>query len=138
MSAQLFFCTLLKSVGCLESPAVVMYIYDHSFDILSVRFGQMHRVYLDSLPIVGYKEKKENAMLDLMWPCDGSDSYRLTAEQQKLSKEGKWEMPKYRESFKQTIKVFSVVDAVLEQGSTPLQVRAFIRRKKDTKTDRNY
>lgn len=135
LSVQLFFWALTKSVGCLESEAVVLYVHDQSFDVLSTTYGQVYRVYLNSLPIVGSKQTNGDTELEIIWPCDGTDRYKLTPHEMKLAKNGQLKMPKYSDTITQTIKVFTTVKVVFEPGPQPLQVRAFIRRQSDQETN---
>ncbi|XP_039265619.2 DIS3-like exonuclease 2 [Styela clava] len=131
LSTQLFFYALVKGIGSLEAEAVVMYVYDHSFDVLSIKYGQVHRIYLDAMPIVGSKLIKLNTEIELLWPCVKSEQYKLTNDEKALKKKGKLKLPKYNETITQKIKVFSTVDIVLEPNTRTCQVCAFLRRPTD-------
>lgn len=131
LSVQLFFYALVKGIGTLEAEAIVMYVYDHSFDVLSIKYGQVHRVYLDNMPIVGSKLIKASTEMELLWPCDGTERYKLTEQEKARSKNGTLKMPKYNETITQTIKVFSKVTLVLEPNTKTCQVCAFLKRQSD-------
>ena len=49
-SIELFLSLLVKNYGPFESTAMVMYVYDRSFDVLSIEYGVVKRIFVDCIP----------------------------------------------------------------------------------------
>nr|CAB3238077.1 DIS3-like exonuclease 2 [Phallusia mammillata] len=124
-SINLFFTLMVNNFGPLECRGMVMYVYDHSFDVISIEYGVVKRVYLEELPLLSFKtdETKRTGkdlqvnVLKLKWP---------TGDLEGRNKVGK-QPPNYEqcgEGVEQTIDVFDIVDLVLFKSS-PHSVRKF-------------
>ncbi|CAK8697461.1 DIS3-like exonuclease 2 [Clavelina lepadiformis] len=114
LSIELFFNLLVNKYGPLEGKGMVIYVYDHSFDLLSVEYGVKRRVYVDSIPGTQYKLEEGPVtgknlkvnVLKIKWlkncpdnaPAAEDNSYDESVE-----------------GVEQVIEVFSVVDIILQK-----------------------
>lgn len=50
-SSRLFLNIFIKQIGKIDTTAIVVQVYDHSFDVMILNCGLIARVYLDPLPL---------------------------------------------------------------------------------------
>lgn len=101
MSVDLYFSVFVKEAGPFEERAMVMGVYDKSFDIFILKFGVSKRVYTDKLDIkdkIFIKEQKES-VLTLIWNPEKKDG----------------------DCVQEKVTIFSLVDCVMAAGELPLQ-----------------
>jgi DIS3-like exonuclease 2 len=82
-SARLFLNIYIKQIGKMEEKAIVVQVYDHSFDVMLLNCGVICRVYLDQLPLKEFifESKQGKNEIILKWNNDSNDkldSDRLT------------------------------------------------------------
>jgi len=67
-SQKLFLQLYIKQIGHMEDTAVVVNVYDHSFDVMLLKSGLNARVYMNNLPVrFDYVLENERSQLVLHW-----------------------------------------------------------------------
>jgi DIS3-like exonuclease 2 len=81
-SARLFLNIYIKQVGKMEEKAVVVQVYDHSFDVMLLNCGVICRVYLDQLPLKEFifETKQGKNELILKWKNDSNANNKLDSD----------------------------------------------------------
>jgi len=129
LSSELFFCNYVKNFGPFDSKAMVLYIYDHAADVLSIEYGVTKRVYFDNMPLLSYKLEEQRVtgknlqvnVMKLKWPLDGKLDNREAFG---------FPAPNYEEAGpgrEQTLDIFSLVDIQLKADDSALNCKAFLQ-----------
>ena len=80
--AKLFLHIFIKQLGKIDVNAIVVQVYDHSFDVLVLSCDHICRIYLDQLPLKQFafqtKGGKNQLILDWDFPKDGQNVIQQT------------------------------------------------------------
>jgi DIS3-like exonuclease 2 len=81
-SARLFLNIYIKQIGKMEEKAVVVQVYDHSFDVMLLNCGVICRVYLDQLPLKEFifEPKQGKNQVILKWNNDSNANNKLDSD----------------------------------------------------------
>nr|XP_027197595.1 DIS3-like exonuclease 2 isoform X2 [Dermatophagoides pteronyssinus] len=64
-STEIYLKAYISKIGSLTSKAIVFQVYDHSFDVLTLTFDTINRIYLDQLYIDDYEFIRDNSKREL-------------------------------------------------------------------------
>lgn len=103
-STEIYLKAYISKIGSLTSKAIVFQVYDHSFDVLTLTFDTINRIYLDQLYIDDYQFIRDNSKreLKLKWKPIDKQSMPDTCSET-LSVDNKMNLI-------QTIKSFAILD----------------------------
>lgn len=107
LSIGLFFASMVKESGPLESEAMVLGVLSQAFDVLVLRYGVQKRVYCNALPLRSHHFHKvgKKPELTLVWEPEDME----------------------REPVQQVITIFSLVEVVLQAEAAALKYSAILK-----------
>ena len=74
-SAKIFLFCFIKNIGKMEDEAVVVSVFDHSFDVMLLKSGLISRIYLNKLAIHSFKYEERDGIRQLLlqWKGEGEE-----------------------------------------------------------------
>ena len=80
-SAKLFLHSFIKQLGKIDTKAIVVQVYDHSFDILVLSCDHICRVYLDQLPLKQFVFETKHGKNQLILEWNDPNNSQNTSKQ---------------------------------------------------------